>query len=76
MWPAQSPDLNPIEHLWNYLKRKLNKYEIPPRDIHELWERVEKKWEAIPKGVVQDLIASMPRRCAVEVEAKGRHTKY
>ena len=34
-------DLNPIEHLWNYLKRKLNEYEISPRGIHELWERVE-----------------------------------
>lgn len=76
VWPAQSPDLNPIEHLWNHLKRKLNEYEIPPRGIHELWERVEKEWDAIPKEVVQNLIASMPRRCAAVVEAKGGHTKY
>ena len=34
------------------------------------------EWEAIPKGVVQDLIASMPRGCAAVVEAKGGHTKY
>ena len=76
IWPAQSPDLNPIEHLWNHLKRKLNEYENPPKSLHELWERVEKEWEAIPKGVVQDLIASMPRRCAAVVKAKGGHTKY
>ncbi len=75
-WPAQSPDLNPIEHLWNYLKRKLNEYEISPKSLHKLWERVEKEWEAIPKSFVQDLIASMPRRCAAVVEAKGGHTKY
>ena len=38
-------------------------------------ERVEKEWEAISKGVMQDLIASMPRRCAAVVEAKSGHTK-
>ena len=39
-WPAQSPDLNPIEHIWNNLKRKLGDYEVPPQGILELWERV------------------------------------
>ena len=75
-WPAQFPDLNPIEHLWNHLKRKLNEYETLPKSIHELWERVEKEWNGIPKKVVQNLIASMPRRCAEVIKAKGRHTKY
>jgi transposase len=76
IWPAQSPDLNPIEHLWEYLKRRLNEHEVPPKGIHELWERVEKEWNGIPKEVVQNLIASMPRRCAAVIKAKGGHTKY
>ena len=39
-WPAQSPDLNPIEHLWHHLKSQLQQYDTPPKGVHELWERV------------------------------------
>lgn len=76
IWSAQSLDLNPIEHLWNHLKRKLNEYKVAPKEIHKLWERVEKEWNGIPKEVVQNLIASMPRRCAAVIKAKEGHTKY
>ena len=75
-WPAQSPDLNPIEHLWWHLKRRLDEYEIPPTSQHELWERCEAEWEKIPKEVCQNLIESMPRRVAAVLKAKGGHTKY
>ncbi len=40
VWPPQSPDLNHI-HLWIHIKRRLQKYSIPSKNVHELWERVE-----------------------------------
>jgi hypothetical protein len=75
-WPAQSPDLNPIEHLWNHLKKRLSQYEEAPNGILELWERVQKEWDKIPPEVCQNLIESMPRRVAALLKARGGYTKY
>ena len=75
-WPAQSPDLNPIEHLWEHVKKELRKYPEPPKGVHELWDRVAKEWEAIKPEVCQNLIESMPRRIEAVIKAKGGHTKY
>jgi transposase len=75
-WPAQSPDLNPIEHLWAHLKRQLSGYNTSPTSMHELWQRVEAEWNKIPAQVCIDLIDSMPRRVAAVLKAKGGYTKY
>ena len=75
-WPVQSPDLNPIEHLWWYLKRRLAEYEIPPNGLEELWNRCQVEWDKIPKEVVQNLIESMPRRVEAVLKAKRGYTKY
>jgi len=75
-WPAQSPDLNPIEHLWQHLKQRLATYETDPISMHELWERVEAEWNRIPPQICIDLITSMSRRVAAFLKAKGGYTKY
>jgi transposase len=75
-WPSQSPDLNPIEHLWEHLKRQLNKYETEATSMHQLWERVAIEWENIHPEVCINLIESMPRRISAIIKAKGGHTKY
>ena len=76
VWPAQSPDLSPIEHRRGYLKRRLAEYEHPSNGIHELWERIQEKWEKIPAEECQKLIESMPRRIETVIKAKGGYTKY
>ena len=75
-WPAQSPDLNPIEHLWSHLKQELATYEEAPKGIGDLWERVTEIWNRIPVSVCTKLIQSMPDRVAEVLRAKGGYTKY
>lgn len=75
-WPAQSPHLNPIEHLWNHLKCKLNAYETDPTSIHQLWVRIQKEWDSITPETCYMLIASMPDRITAVLCAKGGHTRY
>ena len=75
-WPAQSPDLNPIEHLWDHAKNRLKEYPTPPKGVWQIWERVEEVWNNIPPEVCQNLIESMPRRLEAVIKAKGGNTKY
>jgi len=75
-WPPQSPDLNPIEHLWKHIKSELTKYPTQPKGVWEIWERVAEVWDKIRPEVCQNLIESMPRRVQAVIKAKGGHTKY
>jgi len=75
-WPAQSPDLNPIEHLWTTLKQKIMDYEVPAKGVWELWEWISAEWENITAEDCQKLIDHMPRRFQAVIKAKGGNTKY
>ncbi|EIE76609.1 hypothetical protein RO3G_01313 [Rhizopus delemar RA 99-880] len=75
-WPAQSPDLNPIEHLWHHLKLKLSLYDKKAKGVHELWERVEKEWNSFDKEVCRRYIDTMPACIKAVIDAKGGSTRY
>ncbi|KAG0862708.1 hypothetical protein G6F16_012327 [Rhizopus arrhizus] len=75
-WPAQSPDLDPIEHLWHHLKLKLSLYDKKAKGVYELWERVEKEWDSFDKEVCRRYIDTMPARIKAAIDAKGGSTKY
>ncbi|KAG0972092.1 hypothetical protein G6F29_013705 [Rhizopus arrhizus] len=75
-WPAQSPDLYPIEHLWHHLKLKLSLYDKKAKGVHELWERVEKEWNSFDKEVCRRYIDTMPARIKAVIDANGGSTKY
>ncbi|GFV35947.1 transposable element Tcb2 transposase [Trichonephila clavipes] len=62
-WPARSPDLNPIEHLWGYLGREVAALNPPPRSLHELKQGLLCVWSSLPIPVSDNLINSMGNRC-------------
>jgi transposase len=75
-WPAQSPDLNPIEHLWDYLDRQVRKREHLPTSRAEMVAALQEEWSRIPLDVVRNLISSMPNRTKAVIDAKGGPTRY
>jgi len=76
-WPAQSPDLNPIENMWATLKKRLYRdYERPPKGIIEHWERIAETWYKITKEECQKVIDTMPDRCRQVITKKGYWIDY
>jgi len=75
-WPPNSPDMNPIEHLWAYIKQQLDRYPEAPKTMEELWERIQKIWIEIPIEIIHDLYESMPRRIKELHDNKGGLTRY
>lgn len=72
--PPQSPDLNPIEHVWEILKRKVGKVHTSSKD--SLKNALKQSWAEITPDVTNNLIQSMPRRLQAVIESRGGPTKY
>ncbi|GFT28119.1 transposable element Tc3 transposase [Trichonephila clavipes] len=75
-WPARSPDLNPIEHLWDYLGREVAALNPPPRSLHELKQGLLCVWSSLPIPVSDNLINSMGNRCRQCIQVRGGHIPY
>ncbi len=67
-WPANSPDLNPIENLWGIVKRKMR--DTRPNNADDLKATVKETWASIPPQQCHKLITSMPRRIEAVIKAK------
>ena len=60
-WPAESPDLNPIVHLWEEMEGAIRSRDPLPATLTQLWEALESTWARIPVERSQHLGQSMHR---------------
>ncbi|KAG2460036.1 TCB1 transposase, partial [Polypterus senegalus] len=73
-WPSQSPDLNPIEHLWKDLKMAVHRRF--PSNLMELERCCKEEWAKLAKDRCAKLVASYSKRLEAGIAAKGASTKY
>lgn len=75
-WPGNSPDLNPIENCWSYMKKKL-KEDHTITSVPKMMQAIKKMWvKDMSLDYFKGLSASMPRRLQMVIEQKGEMTKY
>lgn len=74
--PAMSPDLNPIEHLWDNVDRKVRAMVPLPDNMQELRAAVLRAWDEVTPEEINTLIRSMPKRCQAVQRNRGGNTLY
>ncbi|GFX05963.1 DDE_3 domain-containing protein [Trichonephila clavipes] len=67
VWPVRSPDLNPIENLWDALGRQVGEW---------VKVRVSKEWDKLPQQLLDNDVQSMVRRVECCITLHGGHIPY
>ncbi|GFU05230.1 QLQ domain-containing protein [Trichonephila clavipes] len=75
-WISQSRDINPVEHLWDELERRLRSQPNQPSSLQALTSAVMDAWKAIPMLTYQKLVESLLKRVQAVIHAKREPTSY
>ena len=73
LWPAVSPDMNLIEHIWDYLGRKVQ----ARGNVHNLWDlenALIQEWNNIPNVIIRHHVRSMQGHLAACNNSRGVRT--
>lgn len=73
-WPPNSPDLNPIENAWAWLKQQL--YAQQYASLEAMWQAAEAIWASMPLSMCRNLMNSIATRKALCIERDGGYTGY
>ncbi|GFT27365.1 transposable element Tcb2 transposase [Trichonephila clavipes] len=76
VWPARSPDLNPIENVWDALGRQGAGRNYPPRNKNILIRALTEEWDKLPKRLLDNVVQSMVRRVECCITLHGGHIPY
>jgi glutamyl-tRNA reductase len=71
-----SPDLNPIEHIWDMLGRRMHAREPRVQNIRQLEAALHREWQQLSQQDIQRLIGGMRRRAEAVIQARGGYTRY
>lgn len=74
-WPPCSPDLNPIEHVWDEVGRRVRARRVQ-QSVADLQADIRATWIGIPQQFLRNYITSMRQRCLAVIAAGGGHTGY
>ncbi|GFW53480.1 transposable element Tcb2 transposase [Trichonephila clavipes] len=75
-WPAYSADLNPIEHVWVALGKRIDACLHHPENTQQLKQMLIEEWALLPQEMLLQLVLSMRRRCEAIIEVRGGHTYH
>ena len=74
-WPAVSPDMNLIEHIWDYLGRKV-RARGNVHNLRDLENALIQEWNNITNAVIRRYVRSMRGRLDACINSRGGHTRY
>lgn len=75
-WPARSPDLSPIEHVWDIIGRQLQRHPQPALTVPALTAQVQQAWNSIPQTDIRHLYDTMHARLHACIQNSGGYTGY
>ena len=75
-WPAMSPDLNPIEDIWDMLGRRMHAREPPVQNIRQVEAALHCEWQQLSQQGIRRLTGGMRRRVETVIQARGGYARY